>query len=108
MPGTTDVCGYSTYETFHVAMLLSNTRQAYDAAITLARGVAAGTDEHKIGKLADLLETLVEACYLRVNTRELAAATDADRLAHDLLTAALGRVDYRELAEEWIGYARDI
>jgi hypothetical protein len=105
------VCGYKNYETFHVAMFLSNNRPMYEAARRLAQAAVNHfpdvADRNELSgcswlDLADRLETMVEQHYLKIDERELRQRTDTDRLAFALMTAALGRVDWRELAEEWI------
>lgn len=105
-----EVSGYSNYPTFHVALFLSNNPPQYDQAralakLALTKGVES-TDPNAYSEglvwLADELETLVEQGWLMLDAREEECKTDSDTLAHSLLTAALGRVNWRELAEEWI------
>ena len=109
------VSGYRNYETFHCAMFLSNNRRQYEVAINAAKkALSIGTDSadpnaHSEGLiwLADQLETLVENGWLTMDAREEACKTDSDMLAHSLLSAALGRVNWLEIAEEWLSTAQE-
>lgn len=117
------VSGYSTYETFHVAMFLSNNRAQHDQAMALARmAVERGTQMDDLNALSpaliwlmDELVILVKRTYLRMDFREDQIATsynseiqrDCDMLAYELLFAALERVNWREIAEEWLAAAQE-
>jgi hypothetical protein len=104
-----EVSGYSNYPTFHVALFLSNNRPQYDQARELAKmAFAKGTDSadpnaqsEGILWLADELETLVTEGYISLEAREEDAKTQSEILINELLSASLGRVNWRELAEEW-------
>lgn len=99
-------------ETFHIALFLANNQPVYKRAWALAESVSrqeettsADPNCHPPARiiLADMLQGLVEDAYLRVDDREMDCKTDTDYLAHSLLTAALGRVNWLELSEEWLG-----
>jgi hypothetical protein len=109
MTPETEVSGYSNYFTFHCALFLSNNRPQYDDARDLALTVLEEnpTDDAASRQLADELEAYVEGRWLTLDCREAACKTDDDYLAHELLTAALGRVDWLQIAEEWIATAKE-
>jgi hypothetical protein len=116
-----EVSGYTNYETFHVALFLENNRPQYDIAWGLAQmALDKGTESEDPNAvsdglvwLEDELKELVEQRYLRIDAKEEENATkkgiafDCDTLAHELLTAALGRVDWRQLANEWLTTAKE-
>lgn len=99
------VCDYSNYETFHVAMFLngnSSSSEVYELCRWLAKGAL--REETPALWLADKFREIIEERHLAIDRREERCKGSADILAHSLLTAALGRVNWRELAEEWIGH----
>ncbi len=102
------VCGYRNYDTFTVAMFLSNDRVRYERASEFARQALAMPE----GVTADLwlsgvLQTFVEEECLLICVREGRCRTDAVTPAHELMMAALARVDWRRIAEEWLTKARE-
>jgi hypothetical protein len=99
------VCDYTNYETFTVAMLLSNDRPMYEEARAVTSRLISAL--HRVADIAEALESMVEQWYLDVDGREMACKRDADKLAHELMTAALARVDWREIAEEWINTVKE-
>lgn len=110
------VSGYSSYETFHVAMFLENNRAPYDMAYGMAL-IAADRDAEELPSpihwLADELERAVSQHYLRLDAKEEENGTkrgiayDCDTLEHSLLTAALARVDWDEIAEVFLGIVKE-
>lgn len=110
-----EVSGYKNYETFHVALFLSNTRSRYEecrllAMMALKKGVESNDpDSYSEGLvwLADELENLVEQHILQVDEREGSCKTDNDALAHFLMTAALEKVNWVDIAEEWLNQAKE-
>lgn len=111
----TEVCGYTNYPTFHAAMFLKNNRTQYERVNAIAKEMAEEivTDDILANQLADMLETLVTEHYLQVDTRSEEAAKysglkyDCEILAYQLLTAALGEVDWRQIAEEWVNHVNE-
>ena len=108
--GTTSptVCDYSNYETFHIAMYLSgnsSSAEFYGMCRRLAKDAL--REETPVLWLADKFEEIISGPVLTMDDREERCNGDADRLAHSLLSAALDRVNWRELAEEWIGHAQE-
>jgi hypothetical protein len=115
------VCNYTNSETFDVALFLSNNKPQYGIAWGLAQmALEKGTDSEYPNALPealiwleDELKELVEQHYLRIDDREeenahkVDIAYDCDTLAHSLLTAALGRVDWRQIANEWLTTAKE-
>jgi hypothetical protein len=97
--------GYSNYETCHVGLFLSNTSDISAYCLQVAN--EALKEETPTVWLADRLELYVEQRNLKIDQREARCRSDVDHLAHSLLTAALGRVNWRELAEEWLTAARE-
>lgn len=77
-------CGYANYETFLVKLAIDNAKGTKVEALALAR-------THQGIALADALKDFVETWTL---------AGHGNSLRGDLTNAALGRVDWRELAQE--------
>lgn len=82
-------CNYANYETFLVKLAIDNSKGTKQDALELAR---ANAGERMA--LADALKDYVETWT---------QAGKANTLAGDLLGAALGSVDWRELAGELAG-----
>lgn len=112
------VSGYSSYETFHVALFLSNNRPQYTRVKLLAEKAHERDPEElpsPVHWLADEIQRTVEGAYLCMDEREESAqggrksevARDCDVLAFSLLSAALDRVEWAEIAEEWLNIARE-
>ena len=120
--------GYTNYETFAVAIFLENNHSGdsarpgpYEKARELAKAALgrgtpnddpnAYSDAHVW--LADKLEHLIQQTYLRVDDKEVEIANlpersrDAGYLSHSLLTAALERVNWMEIADVWITQAKE-
>lgn len=106
-----EVCNYRNYETFQVATFISNNRRQYDLCLLEAAEVftndAWPTPEEKVSALARRLEEKVSEVWLGMNVREEACAKDIDYLAHVLLCGALDRVDWFEIADEWLTTAKE-
>lgn len=99
------VCSYSNYQTFHVALFLSNNRPQYDTCLRFAKDCL--TNERPALAMASALEELVQDHWLTVDARESECRTDSDYLAFALLRSSLDRVDWRQIAEEWLTTARE-
>jgi hypothetical protein len=82
--------GWANYETWAVGMYLDGN---YDGEGTYRYVLDLVAEADGVGQVADALQALA--------TEQVEAATDglASGLAADLLGAALGSVDWRELAE---------
>src|SRR5260370_395124 len=113
-----EVCGYRNYATFHVALFLSNTRPQYDHSKDLAHAAINISHENPLVSpsiafvdptdwLSEELKAYVEDQCLSMDAREGTCKTDDDILAHELLGVALGHVDWRQLAEEWLLTAKE-
>ncbi len=111
-----EVYNYRNGETSTVALFLENNRRPYDqlkmlVRVALPQHNSPDNDPNAhtsaVVWLADEIEKLVEQLYLQIDNREESCRTDADRLAYDLLTAALGRVDWRELARCYLDSAKE-
>jgi len=100
-----EVSGYSNYPTFQVAMFLSNNKPQYDNCRILAKNAL--REEMPTVWLADMLKEKVEQGWLQMDRQEEQLCGDVDTLAHSLLSAALGRVNWMEIAEEWLSQARE-
>jgi hypothetical protein len=79
-------CNYANYETFLVHMAIHNDALRQGGALALAANCS-----NEGCELADALKDYVESWT---------AADNGNSLADDLLRAALGSVDWRELADE--------
>jgi len=99
--------GYANYETFTVALFLNNNRPQYDECIALARAVLRDRREAPAVYLADSLKVLVVDRSLYMDSRELRCKGEGDYLAHTLLSAAVDRVNWKEIAEEWLTTAQE-
>ena len=104
LQNTTDTTynGWTNRETWLVNLWLSNDQGTYDALENLVAGIAAEDTEFgtisREHRIANALESFVD---------DVIAPPDADvpyGLAVDLITSALARVDWRELADN---YAED-
>lgn len=84
--------GWSNYETWATALHLNNDEPAYN----YWRYVARHTEGNKRERIAELANALKD------QLTDLAPNLGATFYA-DLLTAALGEVDWREIAEDIIG-----
>jgi len=81
-------CNYANYETFLVKLAIDNDRDRKAAALALA-------SEHEGIELADALKVYVETWVY--------GAVGPDTLPEDLMGAAIGAVDWREIAGELAG-----
>lgn len=112
-----DECeGYRNYETSSIALWLKNDRKLYDQCRAVALTVI--SDEEVTSRaekederspelvMADWLQQFVET-KLQVDRRESRASTDEERMFVSLAQAALGDVNWFELAEEWISDVRE-
>ncbi len=108
--------GYCNYETSSIALWLNNDRDLYDQCRAVARTAispeeaAARTEREDVRSpelvMADFLEEFVER-KLEVDRREEKARTDAERMFVSMAQAALERVNWLELGEEWIQDAQE-
>lgn len=109
-----DECeGYRNYVTFSIGVWLKNDHKIYDRCremaaeyIRLSRETLELNDTTPELVMADWLQQFVET-RLQVDWREDTANTDADRIFVQMVQAALGQVDWRELAENWLHNVRE-
>ena len=106
--------GYRNYETFTIGVWLKNDRKLYDQCRIEAKNTLLIVKDHGDRleglspelAMADWLQSFVEK-KLWVDQREEKASNYADRMFVSLAQAALDRVDWRELGEEWIQDAQE-
>lgn len=104
-----DSCeGYKNYITFSLSVWLKNDHKIYDRCrkmaadyVRLSRETLELNDTTPELVMADWLQQFVET-RLQMDWREDTANTDVDRMFVQMAQAALGQVDWRELADEWI------
>lgn len=106
-----EVSGYSNYPTFHVALFLANDSRRHELMKHLAQNILEDSelqnDDERRLCLRDHTKELVEEEFLGLTDREEAAVKEADVLAYELLSAAIGQVDWMEIADEWLATAEE-
>ena len=113
------VSGYSTYETFTVAMFLEGNQKRNEQCLQMARTILEYQDapqEEDVSpevQLADHIKILVEEVYLMMDAEEktnsfrTGLSYDTCTLRHSLVSAALDRVDWMELAQCYLNSAKE-
>jgi hypothetical protein len=108
--------GYTNSETFSVAMFLENNcKQRNKTVCELARqALTMGTEtsdqnvhSNALIWLEDEIKGLVEDEYLKLEDRESNAQGDSAMLAYDLLTDALARVNWLQIADVFLTQAKE-
>lgn len=104
--------GWTNYETWVVGLWFDNDEATYTEVRDIARdwlddpadecdyceavGSTDNHDAHRVGELADALQAFAE------DLPEYQRATENASFVSDLLGSALGRVNWRELAESYL------